>query len=90
MKKALQALAALIAVGAIAIWLVTGAHRGWTMTEVPNTTVDEVTGLTGGPPQKKFVAGVDFLGAALLGAGILGGVSLLCRKSTKQKLKTAY
>jgi hypothetical protein len=85
MKKSLQALAALVAVGAIAIWLATGAHRGWTMTEVPNTTVDEVTGLTGGPPQKKFVAGVDFLGAALLGAGVLGGISLLFRKSTKLK-----
>ena len=56
MKKALQALAALVAIGGIAIWLSTGAHRGWTMTEVPNTTVDEVTGLTGGPPQKEFSA----------------------------------
>jgi crotonobetainyl-CoA:carnitine CoA-transferase CaiB-like acyl-CoA transferase len=85
MNKALQALAALIALGALAIWLGTGAHRGWTMTEVANTSVDEVTGLTGGPPVKKFVAGVDFLGAGILAAGALAAVSLFFRKQTKPK-----
>jgi hypothetical protein len=80
MKKALQVSAAFLAAGAIATWLVTGAHRGWTKTERANTTVDEVTGLTGGPPEKKFVAGLDFLGTALLTAGALAGVSLFFRK----------
>ena len=84
MKKALQALAALIAVGVLATWRGTGAHRGWTKTEVPNTAVDEVTGLTGGPPVKKFVAGFDFLGAGTLAAGVLAAGSLLFRKPTNQ------
>ena len=85
MRKTLQALAALLAVGTIAIWLGTGAHWGWTKTEVYKITMDEVTGIEGRTPEKKFVAGVDFLGAALLGAGVLGGVSFLFRKSTKPK-----
>jgi len=83
MKKTLQALAAIVAIGAIATWLVTGAHRGWTKTSVQKMTLDEVTGIESPSYEKRFVAGVDFLGAALLGAGVLGGVSLLFRKSIK-------
>ena len=88
MRRTFQLVALTAAIVAVAVWVVTGAHRGWTMTEVPNTTVDEVTGLTGGPPQKKFVAGVDFLGAALLGAGVLAGVSFLFRTKPTTKTKT--
>lgn len=82
MKKTLQALAALVAVGAIATWLVTGAHRGWTKTSVQKMTLDEVTGIESPRYEKKFVAGVDFLGAGLLAAVVLGGVSLFFRKQT--------
>ena len=82
MKKALQAIAALVAVGAIATWLVTGAHRGWTKTSVQKMTLDEVTGIESPSYEKKFVAGVDFLGAGLLAAVVLGGVSLFFRKQT--------
>jgi len=91
MKRTLQVLAALVATGVIAAWLATGAHRGWTKTEVENTTVDEVTGLTGGPPEKKFVAGVDFLGAGTLAAGALAAVSFFFRNQTKHhKLNTEH
>ena len=83
MKKSLQALAALVAVGVIAIWLVTGAHRGWTKTSVQKMTLDEVTGIESPGYEKGFVAGVDFLGAGLVGAGALAGVSLFFRKQTK-------
>jgi len=82
MKKTLQALAALVTIGVVATWLGTGAHRGWTQTEVANISIDEVTGLTGGPPEKKFVAGVDFLGAGLLAAVVLASVSLFFRQQT--------
>jgi hypothetical protein len=85
MRRSLQALAALVAVGAVAAWLATGADRGWTKTSVQKMTLDEVTGIESPSYENRFVAGVDFLGAALLGAGILGGVSLLFRKSTKPK-----
>lgn len=84
MRKTFQALAALLAAAAIVIWLATGAHRGWTKTSVPKMTVDEVTGIESPTYEKKFVAGVDFLGAALIGAAVLAGVSFLLRKRTIQ------
>ncbi len=82
MKKALQTLAALVAVGAIATWLATGAHRGWSKTSVQKMTLDEVTGIESPSYEKRFVAGVDFLGAALIVAAVLGGASLFFRKRT--------
>jgi len=83
MRRTLQALAAFVAVGSIATWLITGAHRGWTQTSVPKMTLDEVTGIESPRYEKRFVAGVDFLGAGLVAAGVLGGVSLFFRKPTK-------
>ncbi len=83
MKRTLRIIAAVLAVGAIAFWAAAGANRGWTKTRVPNKVVDEVTGLEGVQWQNKFVPGVDFLGAALLGAGILSGVSFLVPAKSK-------
>ena len=61
-------------------WLATGANRGWTKTSVPVKTLDEVAGIEGISYQKKFVPGVDFLGAAFGGAALLAGASFLFRK----------
>ena len=69
---------------AITLWLATGANRGWTRTTVPMKKTDEVTGITVDDYQKRFVPGVDFLGAALLGSAILTGASFLFRKSQTQ------
>ena len=66
---------------AIGFWAASGANRGWTKTSVPTKTLDEVTGIEGVTYEKRFVPGVDFLGAALLGAGILAGVSFLFRNN---------
>jgi hypothetical protein len=71
MKRILRIIAAVLIVGAIAFWAAAGANRGWTKTRVPKKVMDEVTGLEGIQWQDKFVPGVDFLGAALLGAGVL-------------------
>lgn len=79
MKKAIRLLALLLALGAAATWLATGAHRGWTQTSVEKRTLDEVTGLEGVRYEPRFVPGLDFLGAALLGATVLAGVSFLFR-----------
>ncbi len=84
MKKALQALAALVAVGVLAIWLGTGAQRGWTKTNLQTITVDNVTGIESPTYRKGFVAGVDFLGAGTLIAGALASLSLLFRKKNQQ------
>lgn len=82
MKRRLQILALLLAVTAVLVWLATGANRGWTKTSVPVKTLDEVTGIEAIAYRQQFVPGVDFLGLALLGAGVLAGVSLFFRKKT--------
>jgi hypothetical protein len=80
MRKALQFLALVVVLAAAVTWAATGANRGWTKTSVPVKTLDEVTGIEGITYQKKFLPGVDFLGAALAGAVLLGGTSLFFRK----------
>jgi hypothetical protein len=75
--------------GAVVFWAAAGANRGWTKTRIPIKTVDAVTGLEGIQWQEKFVPGVDFLGAPLLGAGFLAGVSFFVPAKSKQpKIET--
>jgi hypothetical protein len=84
MKRVLQVVALVVAISAVVFWLAAGAQRGWTKTSTPVKSVDEVTGIEGITYKKQFVPGLDFLGAALLGAGFLAGASLIFRK-TKTK-----
>ena len=73
----------MLAAGSIIYWAAAGANRGWTKTSVPRKMVDEVTGIEGVSYEKRFVPGVDFLGATLLGAGVLAGASFLFRTKPK-------
>jgi hypothetical protein len=83
MKRTFRLLAAILVAGSIIFWAAAGANRGWTKTSMPRTVVDQVTGIEGVAYDKHFVPGVDFLGAALLGASVLAGISFLFRtKST--------
>jgi hypothetical protein len=82
MKRLLQILALLILLSTAGTWLVTGANRGWTKTSIPVKTLDAVTGIEGISYQPKFLPGVDFLGAGVLGALLLGGASLFFRTKT--------
>lgn len=84
MKRIIRLLALVLALGAVIWWVAAGANRGWTKTSIPNTTVDEVTGIEAIAYEKGFVPGLDILGAALLGAGVLAAVSVLFR-SKKHK-----
>jgi hypothetical protein len=79
MKKILLLLAALVILSAATTWLATGASHGWTKTSVQVKTLDPVTGIEGVTYQKKFVAGVDFLGGAVVVAVLLAGGSFLFR-----------
>jgi hypothetical protein len=79
MKRNLRIFALLVALAAAITWLATGANRGWTKTSVPKKTLDEVTGIEGISYERRFLPGLDFLGAALLGAWLLAGVSCLFR-----------
>jgi hypothetical protein len=83
MKRALRNIAVLLLVGAVTFWAAAGANRGWTKTRVPQKVVDPVTGLEGVQWQNRFVPGVDFLGIAALGAGILGVISLFVGNKSK-------
>lgn len=85
MKRVLQIVALLIVLAAIAFWAARGANRGWTKTQVEVRTLDEITGIEGVGYEDRFVPGVDFVGAALLGAGILAGGSLLIRNKPKNQ-----
>jgi hypothetical protein len=80
MKRILRLLALLTVLAAAIVWTATGANRGWTKTSVPIKTLDPVTGIEGITYQKKFLPGVDFLGAAFGGAAFLAGASFLFRK----------
>jgi hypothetical protein len=88
MKKILQLLAVLVLLAAGTTWLTTGANRGWTKTSVPVKTLDTVTGIEGISYEKKFLPGVDFLGASALSAGLLAGTSFFFRNKNKHKPKT--
>ena len=85
MKRVLQIVAVVIALGAVALWAARGANRGWTKTEKEIRTMDEVIGIEKITYEKGFWPGVDFLGGALLGAGVLAGASLLIRNKPKTK-----
>ena len=84
MRQILRILALLLTAGAIVVWLVTGAKIGWTTTQKEVRTLDPVTEIEGISYEKKFTAGVDFLGAAFLGGGVLAGLSFLFRPKPNQ------
>lgn len=84
MKRILIFLALVVAVGGLGVWFATGAHRGWSQTSVPTKEIDEITGIEATVYEDRFVAGVDFLGATLLGAGALAVSSLFFRKTKNQ------
>ena len=74
---------------AFGYWAAAGANRGWTKNNVPKRTLDEVTGIEGVTYEKKFVPGVDFLGAAAGVAGVVALASLFFRnKNTGRTSQT--
>jgi len=87
MKKILQLLAVLVLLAAGATWVATGTNRGWTKTSVMVKTLDPVTGIEGITYEKKFLPGVDFLGAAFGGAALLAGASFFFRKTNNNQQK---
>lgn len=79
MKRNLRVAALMLLVAATGVWLAAGANRGWTKTKISKKVLDEVTGIEGVTYENGFVPGIDFLGAAVVGTGILAGVSFLIR-----------
>jgi hypothetical protein len=85
-KRVFRIAAVLLFLAALVSWVAAGANRGWTKTSIPVRRTDEVTGITVDDYQRRFVPGIDFLGAALLGSVILAGTSLLIRSQQPQAL----
>jgi hypothetical protein len=85
MRRIIRILALVLAVIAIFCWVILGANRGWTRTSVPVKTLDEVTGIEGIEYHKQFVPGLELLGIALAGAGMLAGASFFFRKQPTQE-----
>ncbi len=84
MRKLLQILALVIALGAMITWLVTGSDMGWTKTEVQTESIEPVTELRVLHTEKKFIAGMDFLGVAFGTAASLTVASFFFRKPNKK------
>jgi hypothetical protein len=80
MRRRLQVAALFIALGAVAMWLITGANRGWTKTSQTRMELDPITEISFPVIEKKFSMGVEILGGAILVAGGLFMSSVLVRK----------
>ncbi len=85
MKRALQILAAVLAIATISLWVGKGANAGWTKNRVQVKTVDPVTEIEQVEWQEQFLPGLDVLGGGLAVAGTLIVGSLFIRKQTKQQ-----
>jgi hypothetical protein len=84
MKNSLRFLALAFLVAMTGWWLAAGAHRGWTQTSVARKTLDEVTGIEAITYEKRFVPGLDFVGASVIGTVLLVGASCLVRRQPPQ------
>jgi hypothetical protein len=72
--------AALIFLGTVGFWALKGAHTGWSQNQVPIKQTDEITGIEFVTYEKRFVPGVEFLGAGVGFAAGLFVVSLLFKR----------
>jgi len=79
-----RALAALSAVAIIACWISLGAHTGWSQTRVPVQKTDSVTATTFTEYEERFLPGVDFLVAGLLGSAAIFALTLVMPNSQRR------
>jgi hypothetical protein len=84
MATLIRVLAVLCAVAVILCWFSLGAHIGWTHTVVPVKESGIVTGIEFTTYESRFVPGVDFLFAGVVGAAAIFALSLAAPKTKKQ------
>jgi hypothetical protein len=73
----LRTLALLSAIAIVACWISLGAHMGWSQTRVPVQKNDTVTNTTFTDYEERFLPGIDFLLAGLLGSAAIFALTLL-------------
>jgi len=83
MRRILRISALALAVCSLFSWLLLGANRGWTKTNVPVPKKDPVTDLDYVVWEKRFVPGVELLSVGLGGAVMLFVVSLFVKRQKK-------
>ena len=83
----LRIFAVLCAVAVIACWFSLGAHVGWTHTLAPVKKSDPVTEIEFTDYEARFVPGVDFLCAGLLGAAAIFALTLAIPNSRSRKYR---
>lgn len=64
-------------------WAAKGYHRGWSQHQVPVKQVDPITELEYVTYEKRFVPGIDYLGAGLLAGAVVFGATFLGRSRPK-------
>lgn len=80
LARALRIAALAALVGALALWVGTGANLGWTKTSRIVTRHDEITGIDYPVHEKAFVAGIEVPVAGLLAAGTLAAAGLFAAR----------
>ncbi len=67
----------LLALGVFSFWAAKGYNDGWTKNEVPVTRLDPVTEIEYVEYEKRFVPGLEFLGAGVFAGLLLAGVTFV-------------
>src|SRR5690242_4523913 len=88
-RKILGTASAGLALASFLVWLVPGAHRGWTKTSVPIPHKDPVTDQDYVVWEKRFVPGVDLLAVGLGTALVLFVVSLFLSKPKTNSINSS-
>ena len=84
MKRPLVITGGFVALATLAVWLATGAHRGWTKTSVMITEIEPVTGQENNFQRKQFVMGIELLAAGIALAGLLTATAFLVKSKPNQ------
>jgi hypothetical protein len=75
MRTILRIAALFLAIGVTVFWLFGGPNLGWTKNSVERLERDPVTEIDKHIFERRFVPGVDFLGAGLIASALIAGVS---------------
>jgi hypothetical protein len=73
----------LIALFVFCFWAAKGYHRGWSKNEVPLTQIDPITEIEFVTYEKRFVPGVDYLGAGIAFGALVFAATFFGRRGPK-------
>lgn len=85
MRTKLRTASLLLALSIMAVWFFGGPNLGWTKNSVAHKVKDPVTELEVDVYEKRFVPGIDFLGAGLAVSGLMGVGSFVFRQRPARK-----